>query len=159
MHARTTLLKARLSAVRKDFMDVIQSIGPDDLTWSPAVGMRTVSGQLVEIIITEIQLLSRLRDDKWIDDPTAIASLGDTTNLDNFIQWAGQVRQETLAHLESLSEAELAAEIAFDAGWFGSLGLSLIPRAEVFLNIADHEWYHVGQLTSYLWARGVNPYT
>jgi uncharacterized damage-inducible protein DinB len=36
--------------------------------------------------------------------------------------------------------------------------LATLPRAELVLNIADHEYYHVGQLTSYPWFRGDNPY-
>ena len=29
---------------------------------------------------------------------------------------------------------------------------------EVLRNIAAHEWYHTGQLVSYLWTRGEDPY-
>ncbi len=158
MHSRQSLLRARLATIRRDLNEAIGRIGQDDLSWAPTLGMRTVSGQLVEIIITEMQLISQLRDDRRIGDPTAIAMLGDTMDIENLKTWSIRVRGETLEYLDSLSEEQLAEEISFGVGWFGSMGLSTIPRAEVFLNIADHEWYHVGQLTSYLWALGINPY-
>jgi uncharacterized damage-inducible protein DinB len=158
MHTRQTLLEARLATVRRDLHEVMDRLTPEMLGWAPASGMRTISGQLVEIVATEMQLTTLLREDRFIDDPTAAAIIGDLDDLDNLRRATESVRADTLAYLASLSEADLADEVEFQGGWFGSLGLPTIPRAEVFVSIADHEWYHVGQLTSYLWARGIDPY-
>ena len=70
-----------------------------------------------------------------------------------------EVRQVTLTYLDSLSTAQLEEEVEFRGGWFGSMGLTRVPHAEIFLHVADHEWYHVGQITGYLWVRGIDPYT
>ena len=120
--------------------------------------MRTVAGQIVEITATEIQLIARLKDGRQISDDAAQKMIGDCGSLDTLRRGLIDVRQQTLAYLDSLSATDLAAEVPFDGGWFASLTLPTVPRAEVFVNIADHEWYHVGQLTSYLWARGDDPY-
>lgn len=120
--------------------------------------MRTIGGQLVEIIGTEIQLVTRLKDGQSLSDSAAQEIIGDCESLDNLRRALITARQQTLNYLELLSEDDLAEEVAFDAGWLASLTLPTIPRAEVFINIADHEWYHVGQLTSYLWERGEDPY-
>lgn len=128
------------------------------MDWAPAAGMRTVSGQIVEIAATELQLIARLKDGRAISDEAAAGIIGDCTDPDNLRRALVAFRQQTLGYLDSLSETDLAEEIPFDGGWFASLMLPTVPRAEVFLNIADHEWYHVGQLTSYFWARGENPY-
>jgi uncharacterized damage-inducible protein DinB len=151
-------LKARLALIRRDLDEALDNIDQDMLPWAPAEGMRTVAGQIVEIVATEMQLVSLLRDDRWIDDADALALIGGDENLERLKEALGKVRQDTLNYLESLPEDELAKEVEFSGGWLGSLGLATVPRAEVFLNIAEHEWYHVGQLTSYLWARGVDPY-
>jgi len=158
-HSRNTLLKARFEVVRRDLTEVMGRITPEILDWAPAPGMRTTSGQILEILATEIQLIASLKDEPWITDEAAAQTLGDYRDLEVLKQALTDVRQQTLNYLDSFSEADLAEEIEYGAGWFGSLNLPTFPRAEVFLNIADHEWYHVGQLTSYLWSRGDDPYT
>ena len=157
-NTRHTLLKARLDLVRRDLDPIVARITPDLLDWVPTKGMRTIVGQLVEIIAAEMQLIALLKDGQSLSDDDAKEILGDCESLDNLRRALLDVRQQTFAYLASLSEDDLAEEISFEGGWFASLMLPTVPRAEVFVNIADHEWYHVGQLTSYLWARGENPY-
>ncbi|MGC4043669.1 MAG: DinB family protein [Armatimonas sp.] len=158
-NTRSILLKARLGLVRRDLEDILGKLTPELLPWAPAEGMRTISGQLVEIVATELQLIALLKRGEHISDEAAAEIIGDCGNLENLRRAVSDFRQQTLDYLDSLSEAELAEEVPFDGGWLASLTLPTIPRAEVFLNIADHEWYHVGQLTSYLWARGEDPYS
>ncbi len=157
-HSRHDLLKARFALARRDLNSIMVRLTPDLLDWAPATGMRTISWQLVEIVGTEIQLISLLKADQNISDPAAREIIGDCGSLDNLRHALIDFRQQTLDYLDLLSETDLAEEISFDGGWFASLMLPTVPRAEVFLNIADHEWYHVGQLTSYMWTRGDNPY-
>jgi len=155
---RATVLKARLAFVRRDFDEVLGRIDQTMLDWAPAEGMRTIGGQLVEVLITEMQIVANLREGKRISDDEAKAMVGNYDDLAHLRHSLKAVREDTLAYLDSFSEAELAEEISFDGGWMASLGLPTIPRAEIFINIAGHEWYHTGQLTSYLWARGDHPY-
>ncbi len=157
-NTRHLLLKARLALVRRDLDPIMERLPPELLQWAPNKGMRTIAGQIVEIVATEIQLIALLRENHAISDSEAAEMIGDSGNLDNLRGALLTFRQQTLAYLDSLSETELAEEIAFKGGWFGSLMLSTVPRAEIFVNLAEHEWYHVGQLTSYLWSRGDNPY-
>jgi len=156
--SRHTLLKVRLAAIRRDLDEILTRLTPEIPAWAPAPGMRTVSGQIVEIVATEMQLIACLKDQPWIDDDEAVEIIGDCNNVDNLRKAVVEFRRQTLEYLDSFTETQLAEEVPYGAGWFGSLGLPAIPRAEVFLNIADHEWYHTGQLTSYLWSRGDNPY-
>lgn len=85
-------------------------------------------------------------------------SIGDSNSVQNLHRVLVGARKQTFDYLDSLSVEHLAEEVSFDGGWFASLMLPTVPRAEIFLNIADHEWYYVGQLTSYLWALGHNHY-
>lgn len=158
MSSRSTVLKARLAFVRRDFDEVLGRISEDMLDWAPAEGMRTIGGQLIEVAITEIQITSNLREGLRLSDEEATALLGDTADLGNLKRQLKEIRERTLAFLDTFSEEALAEEIPFDGGWMASLRLPVIPRAEIFVNIAGHEWYHTGQLTSYLWTRGDHPY-
>lgn len=157
-HTRNEVIKARLAIVRGELEGLTTRLRDDILDWAPAAEMRTISGQLVEIIGTEMQLLGKLKGEPFLSDDEARKRIGDCGSVTNLKQWLEESRRQTLAHLDALSESELAEEISFGVGWHASLGLSSIPRAEIFINIASHEWYHVGQLISYLWARGDDPY-
>ena len=157
-HSRHTLLKARFALVRRDLDPLLDRISTDMLGRAPVEGMRTISGQIVEMISTEMQIIARLKEGKEISDAEAQEIIGDCGDVENLRRALVAFRGQTFDYLGSLSEAELVEEVPFDGGWFASLMLPTVPRAEIFLNIADHEWYHVGQLTSYLWALGHNPY-
>ena len=91
-------------------------------------------------------------------DAEAEAEFGDTNSKFNMVTMLTSVREGTLEALASLSDAQLEESIAFTRPWFGTAGLPAAPRAEIFRSIACHEWYHVGQLVSYLWTRGDDPY-
>lgn len=70
----------------------------------------------------------------------------------------GNLRRDTLLYLDSLSEADLEELVVFPEDWWERLYLRAVPMHEIFRNVAAHEWYHTGQLVSYLWSRGENPY-
>ena len=128
------------------------------MDWAPAEGLRTVAGQLVEIIAVEVPLVPRLKQGKILTDPEIDAIIGDQHSLENLLRGLVDVRQNTIEYLDSLTDEELSEEVPSGQAWFGTLWLPAMPRAEHFLNIAEHEFYHVGQLISYLWCRGDDPY-
>ena len=97
--------------------------------------------------------IAQLKEGRWIPDEDAKPLLGDNDSLAQLKQALQQVREETLAYLDSLSEDDLDEFVKVR-----TQGLPAVPRAEVFRTIASHENYHLGQLISYLWARGDNPY-
>ena len=152
------LIKARLAHVRSWLDHVLERVTPDLMNWAPAEGMRTVAGQLEEIISVELPLVPHLKEGRQLSDAEYIAIVGDQTNLENLRRVLIDVRRRTLEYLDALSDEELAEEVPSGEQWFGTMWLPTMPRAEHFLNIAEHEFYHVGQLISYLWARGDDPY-
>ncbi len=119
--------------------------------------MRTIGGQLVEIIEIEIPLVLRLRDGRHPSEDEIAATVGDPHRLESLKRSLIDVRKGTLEYLDSLSDEGMSQEIALDQ-YYGTLYLPTMPRAEHFLNVTEHEFYHVGQLISYLWARGDDPY-
>jgi uncharacterized damage-inducible protein DinB len=153
-----TLVKARLTNVRRWLDSALRRVTPELMEWAPAEGMRTVAGQLVEIIAVETPLVPRLKEGRQLSDPEVDAIIGDQHSLENLRRALIDVRQGTLAYLDSLSDDELCEEIPSGEAWFGTLWLPTMPRAEHFLNIAEHEFYHTGQLISYLWCHGDDPY-
>ena len=152
------LIVARFQTYRADLVQVLGRLSDDLLDWAPAKGMRTVGGQLAEILATEEYLVSRLRGETlqpYTDRYRELATLG---SMDAYRQRFRETREDTLCYLASLGEADLAEPVALPPEIFESLHLPVVPRGEVFRSMVQHEWYHVGQLTSYLWMRGDNPY-
>lgn len=154
LHVR---LKARLALVRKDLDEALGRLDGIEMSWAPLEGMRTVGGQLLEIAATEHQILVLMKQGIKTNYQDIHSALEKQT-LGEYKELLGKTREETLAYLDSLSVEDLQTEIPMPLEYSESLGLDEVPRSEVFRSIAQHEWYHVGQLVSYLWARGDDPY-
>jgi uncharacterized damage-inducible protein DinB len=151
-------LKARLRLVREDLHEVMGRLQDADLAFAPAEGMRTIGGQLAEIAGTERQIMAWLRDGERIPFQEANDFGAQGSSLAGMSRALEEVRSATLAYLDSLSDEELKMPVKMPKGWFESLGAEAVPPSEVFRSIAQHEWYHVGQLVSYQWFRGDDPY-
>ena len=150
------LLRARFAYVRRHLDQALAAVTNDLLAWAPVEGMRTIEGQLFEILGKEIELLTYAKaggKEEWVEmDEFQIAMIEGWRTL------LSETRQRTLAYLDSLSEVDLNTLILFPDGWWEGLYLPAIPLHEIFRSIAAHEWYHTGQLVSYMWSRGGNPY-
>jgi uncharacterized damage-inducible protein DinB len=157
-HTRHDYVRGRLASNREWLDSVLARITSDMLTWAPAEGMRTIASQLVEIISVELVLVPQLRDGKQLTEKETDAIIGNVADFENLRAKLESTRQTTLEYLDSLSAEELAREVSFGDIWFGSYWEDAMPRAEIFVNIAEHEFYHVGQLIAYLWSRGDDPY-
>ena len=153
------LLKARLFLVRSDLDDAIGRLTPEMMPWAPSPGMRTISGQLLEIVGTEMQVLRMLKEGKTLSDEKVRQILGEYGSLTRLQRALADVRQETLEYIDSFSPEQLDEPVEVPTNWFESLGLPAVPRSEVIRSIAQHEWYHTAQLVSYLWSLGDNPYS
>jgi uncharacterized damage-inducible protein DinB len=127
------------------------------MSWAPGEGMRSIAGQLLEIAGSEYQVVTIMKVGRYIPDEEVREIVGDYKSLDRLAEFLKVVRRETLGLLHGFSSEELEAEIQIDR-WYESSGLRSVPRSEVFRGIAQHEAYHTGQLVSYLWAKGDNPY-
>ena len=157
-HTRRALIAARLNHVRRWLDSTLEHVPADLIDWAPADGMRTVGGQLAEILSIEIPLVVHLKEARHPSDEELNAIIGDEHDLESLKKALVDVRQRTLHYLESLSDEELSQEVPTVEAFYGTMWLPSMPRAEHFLNVAEHEFYHVGQLITYLWARGDDPY-
>lgn len=151
------LLKARLAMVRSQLDQILDRVTDEDVTWAPAPGMRTIGGQLYEISGKETEIIAWLQTGEWPDpehDPfdkaASVAHMREVLKVN---------REATLAYLDSLTESKLSEVQAVPPGWWEGLKLPECPRHEIIRNIAAHEWYHTGQLVTYIWMRGDDPYT
>ncbi len=157
-HTRGALIRARLDHVRRWLDSTLEHVPSESVDWAPTEGMRTVGGQLVEILEIEIPLVPRLKEGRHPGEDEIATAVGDPHDLESLKRALADVRRGTLEYLDSLTDEALAQEIPTVDRYYGTLWLPTLPRAEHFLNVAEHEFYHVGQLIAYLWARGDDPY-
>ena len=151
-------IKASLSSVRKDLDEVIARIQNGILDWAPTESMRTIKGQLVEILATEQNVCERLQGLPRRSYQEVEAPFLALNDIQDFTAKLAKIRSATLSLLESLEDQELAAPAAVSEAFTEYVDLKVVPKSELFRFIARHESYHAGQLTSYLWSRGDNPY-
>lgn len=151
------LLAGRLAYVRKDLEEVLQKVTEADLDWAPAEGMRTIGGQIAEIVATEGQF-NEVFTGKPFDFGGRYEEVKAMSDLDEILEALRGTRRLTLERLAAATDEFLAESVPIDPTWFEAGGLSSLPRIEILQALPMHEWYHTGQLVSYLWIKGFNPY-
>lgn len=152
------MLRAQLDSVRSDLAETYPHLSDELLPWAPAEGMRTVQGQFVEMISTERAITTRLQGKESGNPDEEDASLWAAKTVDELVKMLDETRALTLQLLDQTSEEVLNAPVKVSAGFAGYLGLETVTAAALYSFIARHESYHAGQLVSYLWSRGDNPY-
>ena len=121
--------------------------------------MRTIKGQINEIIGTEIQIMDRLLGKPRHPYSKIEEDLDSLNTVKDLLEMLAKVREETLQFLDSRTEEELRAPIEVSADTASYMELEHVPLSEMIRYLVRHESYHTGQLVSYLWASGNNPYT
>lgn len=156
-HISKDLLIGRLAYVRTDLEEVLQKITEADLDWAPKEGMRTIGGQIAEIVATEGQF-NEVFTGKPFDFGGRYEEVKALTDLGEVLEVLRDTRRLTLERLAAASDEFLSESVPIDPTWFEAGGLSSLPRIEILQALPMHEWYHTGQLVSYMWTKGFNPY-
>lgn len=152
-------IRAELDSVRSDLAETFPHLRDELLDWAPAAGMRTVQGQFVELISTERSITDRISGAPRVDPDEADAPLWATKTVSGLIALLDATRADTKAILDSMDAAALERPVEISAGFADYLGLNSVPVGELLRFIARHESYHAGQMVSYLWSRGIDPYS
>jgi uncharacterized damage-inducible protein DinB len=159
MSSVTDHIRSSLSSTRTELAEIFPHISDDMLDWAPAEGMRTIGGQFAEIMGTEVSIVERLSGKPRRPYPEIEAEFSDLNTVATNVAKLTEVRESTLELLRSLSEEQLSSFADVSDGTKAYMELDEIPVSEMFRYLIRHESYHTGQLVSYLWARGNNPYS
>ncbi len=66
--------------------------------------------------------------------------------------------EKLLDHLSTAADESLSKTHRFDSNWAKFFGTTDIELEELIRWIARHEYYHLGQIITYGWIQGRNPY-
>lgn len=154
----TSLIRSQLSSVRNELAESFPHITDEMLGYAPVDGMRTIHGQFAEILSTETTIIKRIRGEERISYPELEDSYLEIKSVAGLIAKLKEIRSQTLEILNSADDAELARPVETSKDFASWLELDQPTVSEMLRFIARHESYHSGQLVSYLWAYGINPY-
>ena len=152
------LIRANFAAVRTELAETFPHLTDDMLEWAPVPGMHTIRRLFMDIMTTEQSILERLRGLPRSTDEELDAPYLSIKTVAGLLEKMAAVRDDTLGYLDTLDEAELAGPSPHWKSWSDGLQLNPTPVSEVLRYIARHEYYHAGQLFTYLWMRGDDPY-
>jgi len=148
-------LKFDLERNREELIQVVTPI--DDLGYAPAEGMKSYRDQLAEIggiEIESVDLITTGKVPEWAETQARITG----TTLNEVLHSLAVIRQELVECLDSLTDQELVQAIDVPHEWASFVGDITLEREELFRWLARHEYYHLGQIITYRWIQGINPY-
>lgn len=148
-------LQKGLAEVRKELIETVKDITDEEFGWAPREGMKTYRALLQEIGTMEKLTNSWLTTGQILawDMPAYVS--GDSVQA--ALADLDSIRFATNSYLESATEDKLQTPIAVPQDWQQYWGPEMEPE-EAFRWIVMHEYYHLGQIVSYRWIQGHDPY-
>ncbi|MEZ5163328.1 MAG: DinB family protein [Fimbriimonadaceae bacterium] len=149
-------LKGRLQHTRRDLDEVLDNIGDLSLDYSPSPGMNTIGDLLCELVSTERQFQDEILGKKQ-EKYSELEKQSKRESTSEYRELLHATRAETNRIIDSLTIEELENEVPLKGDWWQFTSQPTAPLHEVIRTISTHEWYHTGQLVTYLWATGNDP--
>lgn len=148
-----------LNEIRVELTREVQRFQPEEIDWAPRPGMKSCRALLTEIGTMEkvcVHLISHGEELDWKETEAAIAWAGSEPAA--AIRSLDQVRAGTLAYLKECTEERLQTPVPLPQSWYQYFDNATIEPEEMLRWVARHEYYHLGQLITYRWLLGDDPY-
>ena len=145
-----------LQDIRNELGEIVRELKPEEFDWHPRPDMKSPKDLLQEIGSMEKICMN-------------VASGGPKLEWERAVSWSGTdqnaiwkdleaIRAETVRYLQSISEELLQKPMRLPETWHQYFGGPTVEPEELVRWVARHEYYHVGQLITYRWLLGYNPY-
>jgi hypothetical protein len=144
-----------LTSIRNELKSVVAPI--DNLEYVPREGMKNYRAILVEIGAMEAEsstYLRTLRIPDWAEAESAVH--GQTAS--EVMASLDEIRQTTLSYLRDVDDARFLQTLPIPVEWESHFGTREVEPEEFLRWIVRHEYYHLGQIISYRWIEGNDPY-
>ncbi len=143
-----------LKGVRDEVTALSNKIGRDEFNWAPRPDMKSFRELLREMATMERICIAWVSTGQELVWESAVAWSGE--DLESTLRDLERVRKQTTTYLASCTEEQL--EQPMPALWGSFLGREMLEPEEMVRWVAMHEYYHLGQMVSYRWILGHNPY-
>jgi uncharacterized damage-inducible protein DinB len=153
-----------LREIRKALVSEVSRVTPEEFDTAPGEGMKSYKALLREIGIEEKETITWIVrrvlpnfkapewDSAWGDMPWT------GEDLESALRDIATIRVETVQYLENASEEELETPIPLPEPWKEYFSLNEMEPEQLIQLVARHEYYHLGQIVTYRWLAGDNPY-
>ena len=145
-----------LHEIRKELADEVAKLKPEEFNYAPEESMKSCKALLQEIGSMEKICLTWVAGQQMLDWDTAVSWSGDDAN--SIMADLASIRAETLAYIDSATEDSLQAGVPVPDEWKQYMPFESIEPEEMIRWVTRHEYYHLGQLITYRWILGDNPY-
>ena len=145
-----------LNEVRRELTEEVAKLKLEEFDYAPKEDMKSCNALLQEIGTMEKICLTWVAQQKMLEWDTAVSWRGQ--DADATMSDLEAIRGETLAYLDGSSEESLQAGVPVPDAWKQYMPFETIEPEEMIRWITRHEYYHLGQLISYRWILGDNPY-
>ena|ERR1051325_9925044 len=147
-----------LAEVRKELAEEVAKLKPEEFDNSPnpALEMKTCKGLLQEIGTMEKLSMGWLIEQKMASWESAVAWSGDSA--ESTMRDLEAIRADTIAYLNGCTEDKLETPVPLPEEWYQYFPDTVIEPEELVRWVVQHEYYHLGQLITYRWIWGDNPY-
>lgn len=150
-------LQFEMNRMRRELLTEIEGIGLDGLDFKPEPSMKSYAKIIYEIGWMEAETAAMILRGEIQDENVSMARIRQAPPS-ALLEDLAEVRAELMAWLDQASEEELESTVSLPDGWEKFYGTTQIERSELFRWLARHEYYHIGQIISYRWIQGHNPY-
>ncbi len=147
-----------LKETRDELRDSILKFTPDQLDWAPKSGMKSVRAMLAEVCAMEemsIGWAANQKEEDWMAIEERFKSVKSPQEA---IELLDAARAKTIQYLERDHADDLQNPIPLLESWHQYFNVTEIEPEELVRWVVRHEYYHLGQLISYLWFLGHDPY-
>ena len=145
-----------LNLIRRELREEVGRLQPEQLDWSPQPGMKSYRALLAEI--ADVESGCRAWAVSSHDQSDWAEQIKSASDADSLLQVLEEIRAQTLRYLQTCSEDELQETVTVPENSRQYAGGPMLAKEDVFRWIARHEYYHLGQIITYGWLRGDNPY-
>lgn len=145
-----------LKEIRDELAAEVARVEPTAFDWAPAESMKSYKALLREIGTMEKESVTWLTSGALLEWDSAVAWSGD--NFVSTISDLAAIRAETVAYLVGATEENLQTPTPLPESWKQYFPVPDIEPEELIRWVCQHEYYHLGQIITYSWIRGDNPY-
>ena len=142
----------------RDELDLeVRRFTPGEFTWEPRPGMKSCKELVQEIGVTEIECAQWMRGgsvEKWDDIWESLRPM--LTDPESSLAALTEIRRGTVELIGKMTNEALHTSRPTPQAWH--VWRTGIEPAELLRWLARHEYYHLGQIITYRWLLGDNPY-
>ena len=153
---RAERLQSEFDEIRSELIDVVSPLTPEEFEWAPREDMKNIRSLLREIGAEEKETSFCLIEKVRMDREEDIVWSGD--DIQSTLADLASIRIDTLEYLDNVEEQELQLPNVLPEAWQSALGKKSMEPEELLRRVIRHEYYHLGQIITYKWILGHNPY-